>query len=203
METVEISSTVFAIYESPFYNTPKLAEINVDPDNLFYMSEDGVLYQKSDLDYSTAELVPYKVLICYPPAKTDLEYRIPDDVVKIEGEAFGFYASNLRTLYIPSKITEAFYAIHNTSLENIIVDPGNPSFYSQNGVLYYRSDYNYSSDPYETVYLYKYPSQKKDTYYKVPDEVTDLFDNALETPSAYPTGIVAIFLLPFALYVYE
>lgn len=60
-----------------FYGCENLAEINVDSENPMYMSIDGVLFYK-DL-YS---------LLCYPKAKTNNKYKIPEGVEEIYASAF-------------------------------------------------------------------------------------------------------------------
>lgn len=60
-----------------FYGCENLAEINVDSENPMYMSINGVLFYK-DL-YS---------LLCYPKAKTNNKYKIPEGVEEIYASAF-------------------------------------------------------------------------------------------------------------------
>ena len=63
-----------------------LSEIEVDPDNPYFKSVDGVLFSRDG-----------RTLVFYPPAKEESKYRIPDGVEYISKYAF-IHADNLKTL---------------------------------------------------------------------------------------------------------
>ena len=88
LETVCLSDSVEGIYGNVFLNCPNLKTFEVDEMNSVYFVKDGVL---SDGWY----------VVCYPAARTDAEYCIPDawDSGIMEG-AFD-HAANLERLYIP------------------------------------------------------------------------------------------------------
>lgn len=72
-----IPSSVTFIGHGPFRDAVKLTNILVDPDNLVYSSQDGVLYDES-----------LTRLIAYPAGKTQTDFVIPASVTMIDGWAF-------------------------------------------------------------------------------------------------------------------
>lgn len=76
----------------PFYGCQSLKEILVDPENLYYFSEGGVLFSKKK-----------KTLLCYPAAKQGSSYVIPDTVEKLAPGSF-WMCTNLETLTIPASV---------------------------------------------------------------------------------------------------
>ena len=77
----------------PFEGT-KLEEITIDPENIFYTVNDGVLF--------TADM---SELVRYPGQDTRTEYTIPDSVTKISQYAFES-ARNVKNMMIPSGVEE-------------------------------------------------------------------------------------------------
>ena len=77
----------------PFASCYCLENINVDVDNKYYISVDGILYDKT-LD----------VLYQYPGGKTETEFTIPASVTYIQTWAFSLN-HNLRSIDIPSSVT--------------------------------------------------------------------------------------------------
>lgn len=71
-----------------------LEEITVDPDNPYYKSVDGVLFNKSG-----------ESLILYPCAKGEKTYTVPDGVVNISDSAF-YNANNLTEVHLPDSVKE-------------------------------------------------------------------------------------------------
>lgn len=91
--SVTIPSTVRRIGKGAFTQCYDLRAINVDSDNYFYTSSDGVLYS---LDKSE--------LIQYPMAKSGTLFAIPTQVSKI---CYGaFRGSSLTSVTIPSNVQE-------------------------------------------------------------------------------------------------
>lgn len=87
-----------------FYNTPKLARIEVDKGNPNYTDEYGVLFNKSK-----------SMLIVYPKTKTEDLYIIPDGVERID--AYAFWQCSFTEIILPSSLKMlgmmAFYECKN------------------------------------------------------------------------------------------
>ncbi|WP_400239719.1 leucine-rich repeat domain-containing protein, partial [Methanomethylophilus alvi] len=128
--------------------------INVAEGNTAYVSENGVLFNKSKTS-----------LIQYPAGKTDSAYTIPDSVTSIEDSAFSGCTS-LTSVTIPDSVTsigyDAFFGC--TSLTAINVAEGNTTYVSENGVLFNKSKTS----------LIQYPAGKTDSAYTIPDSVTSI-----------------------------
>lgn len=80
LESIHIPSTVEVIEEyetSPFLACTSLHEIDVDSNNAYWKSVDGVLFSADG-----------KKLISYPAAKKDKTYMVPQEVEKVYSGAF-------------------------------------------------------------------------------------------------------------------
>lgn len=93
------------IGEYVFYACSKLSNIDVESENVFYASENGVLFNKQKTK-----------LICCPSQKSDI--NIPDTVIEIGMASFGC-CDQLTMLIIPNSVTtigeEAFAWAENLS----------------------------------------------------------------------------------------
>jgi hypothetical protein len=109
--TIKIPETVTAIAATAANSFPAtLTTFIVDEHNPVYSSAGGVLFNKNKT-----------TLLCYPRAKTDLSYTIPDSVTVIESSAF-FQAKNFQTIVIPgSVITIKSWALAQTNLTGVII----------------------------------------------------------------------------------
>lgn len=87
-----------------------LQEINVDSENPYITSVNGVMYSKNK-----------SMILCYPCAKTDSEYKILDGVKSIE--YFSFYKSeNLKKIIIPSSVkTIENEAFSNSGIVDLVI----------------------------------------------------------------------------------
>ena len=74
---INIPKTVTYIDTNYFSLNPSLEAVNVDPENEFYSSVDGVLYNKDQTE-----------LVFFPPAKNACVLQIPETVTKIGDNAF-------------------------------------------------------------------------------------------------------------------
>ncbi len=90
----------------------QLSQINVDKNNKYYCSIDGVLYDKE-----------VKTLLRYPEGKTDKSYTVPDTVTTIGDDAL--YRSQFKEITIPSTVNYIFPSAFS-DVNNITVygEPG-------------------------------------------------------------------------------
>lgn len=129
LSSVSIGSGVSQIGGEVFYGCTNLSEINVDANNTYYKSVDGVLFTYSQTN-----------LIRYPTNKANISYTIPNTVLRIETDAFG-YCHNLEEIDIPNSVTtisNAFAYCENltsitipSSVNNIAAS----AFYSCTGLI--------------------------------------------------------------------
>lgn len=108
-----------------FTGTPLLA-IDVAADHPDLCSVDGVLFDKNKT-----------ILLAYPRGKQG-SYTIPDEVVAIDGWAFG-YCTGLTDLFIPKSVIRhemTSFRADGTALQKIEVAEDNPAYCSVNGVLF-------------------------------------------------------------------
>ncbi len=87
-----ISSTVSTIEAGAFANCSNVTTYQVHPDNQWYCSENGVIYNKA----KTA-------LVLYPSFKSDTRYTVKDTVTEISQYAF-YGSSNLTELVLPADL---------------------------------------------------------------------------------------------------
>lgn len=112
LKKVTIPSTVNSLY----IDCATVEEIVVDEDNPYFCSQDGVVFNKDKTE-----------LVCYPAAKGDTEYVVPDTVTRIKGYGFSrtqytekvvlpetlnylayraFFCTNILELNIPAALTD-------------------------------------------------------------------------------------------------
>ena len=106
LTSISIGSNVTKISECAFFYCSGLTEINIDDNNGYYKSQDGVLFNKSMTE-----------LIQYPAGNERTTYTIPYGVTKIndagimygwgDGEVYGTFVDcdNLRCIIIPNTVT--------------------------------------------------------------------------------------------------
>ena len=90
---VKLSSSVAEMESNPFYGCDQLVRIDVDQDNPYFSSEDGILYNKDRTE-----------ILAYPDGKEDIsQFTIPSSVKGIAKSAFiGCY--HLEEIEIPSSV---------------------------------------------------------------------------------------------------
>ena len=178
---VLIPASVERLGDGVFSDCLAMTQIAVAPESEHFVVRDDILYSK---DLST--------LIHYPAAKEEQEFTIPEEVRKIAGLAFasnyflmevmlgdhleevGSYAfarcSSLSFMSLPAQTTRLGVSpFHDcTMLLEIEVDPSNPCYSSIDGVLYNK----------EQTQLIQYPAGLYDDFYKVPDTVREIAENA-------------------------
>ena len=171
LKVIEIPNSIIRIgWRAVFFSCTELISINVDEDNGYYSSIDGVLFDKKQ-DY----------LIHYPAGKKDVIYKIPNGVTKIGAYSF-MKCTNLTSIIIPRGVTTIgrgafmqctsltsitipnsvskiyhYVFIGCTSLTSINVDEGNKFYSSIDGVLFCNIYKNLNQNE-----LICYPAGKKD-----------------------------------------
>ena len=178
---VLIPASVECLGDGVFSDCLAMTQIAVAPEREHFVVRDDILYSK-DLS----------VLVHYPAAKEEQEFTIPEEVRKIAGLAFasnyflmevmlgdhleevGSYAfarcSSLSFVSLPAQTTRLGASpFHDcTMLLEIEVDPNNPCYSSIDGILYNK----------EQTQLIQYPAGLYDDFYKVPDTVREIAENA-------------------------
>jgi uncharacterized repeat protein (TIGR02543 family) len=137
---IMIPASVISIGHGPFRDSTQLETIFVDPENAFYSSQDGVLYDES-----------LTRLIAYPVGSTQTDFVVPASVTSIDGWAFlncdaietvtlpdgltgiGYEAfrdcPNLGTMIIPASVSAmgANVFISSMNAELLVVSPSQPA----------------------------------------------------------------------------
>ena len=106
---------------------PKLSAIHVSPENPYFTSIDGVLYNKDVTE-----------LLFFPPKNAITEFKIPESVIKVSSNAFN-HCDNIKKLFINSAVEEFSHEIicyGMTNLESIEVCPDCQGFKAVDGVLF-------------------------------------------------------------------
>ena len=143
------------------YSWSSLKEISISDESKNFSSENGVWFDKDKT-----------VLVKYPCAKVDTEYRIPNTVKEVRGGALRDVIHGFQKIYIPASVESfpCFSDSHGTSnLSEIEVDGQNKNYKSQDGVLYSK----------DMKQLLLYPFAKQDVSYSVPegvDYIKDIID---------------------------
>lgn len=100
LKEINLPASVSSIGENAFYRCQSLTDINVAAESKAFSSENGVLFNKAETE-----------LICYPSAKDNSSYSIPNSVITIGKAAFRDAAA-LTAVVIPNGVktigSEAF-----------------------------------------------------------------------------------------------
>ena len=125
LTNITIPNSITSIGNGAFSGCSELIDVVVDTQNMTYMSENGVLFDKDK-----------HALIFCPAGKTG-EFIIPDSVTSIWYNAFSG-CSGLTSITIPNNVTfignDVFTAC--SRLTDVNVDPQNLTYASENGVLF-------------------------------------------------------------------
>lgn len=162
-----------------FIGSSKLIKINVNPNNKYFTSIDGVLFDKD-----------VTKLLKFPNAKQEENYTVPGTVKTINSYAFqscnkivkliiGDSVENINsnalsgctidTVEIGSNVLNiADNAFTYATLIAINVKSENQNYESQDGILFNKGK----------TMLIKYPLAKKDTEYTIPDTVETILQNS-------------------------
>ncbi|MCL2079479.1 MAG: leucine-rich repeat protein [Oscillospiraceae bacterium] len=150
LTSVTIGKGVTAIESGAFQLSP-ISAFEVNPENTAFSEYDGVLFNKGQT-----------TLVIYPNGKSDTSYEIPNGVERIDNFAFA-HTFNITSIKIPDSVTTIGYSAFEVcnKLTAFEVDPENTAFSSESGVLFNK----------EKTTLIRYPSNKADTLYEIPDSV--------------------------------
>lgn len=97
-----IPKNVTSIGKGAFLTCVGLMEINVDPENATYRSENGVLYNKEKTE-----------IVCYPKNKPDTSFILSESVTSIVDGAFE-RCRNLTSIFLPEGVTSIGKEAFNT-----------------------------------------------------------------------------------------
>ncbi len=151
----KISSVSFGEYINSMYS-PTMSRM---------FSIDGVVFVNTSSEIS---------LIWYPIAKSQADYTMPDNVRKIEKNAF-FNNNYVESITLSSKVrsvaTPNFRSC--SKLSSFSVAEGNTSFTATNGVLYYSSSFTSNNISFLNAF---YPAAKTDTSFTFPADKPISFD---------------------------
>ena len=184
LESVYLPSSCLYISGESIKICSKLKSILVSDANTSFFSRDGVLYQ------NTSDTI----LIEYPSGKTNASFSVPNDVTRIDPNAFdccfdlekvtlpsgltfigeGAFQSctGLEEVFIPSSVTTIEFApfVLCHSLKSITVADGNDQFCSENGVLYTK----------DGSILIEFPAGSDLTSFVAPSSVKEIAPSAFE-----------------------
>ena len=129
LTSITIPNTIVCIDGYTFHQSYSLVEINVEDGNLYYSSEDGVLFNNNKT-----------ILIIYPRGKIGASYTIPSSVTELGVGAF-FECKNLTSITIPNSVTniddEAFgdcSGLTSITIPNSVTTIGDNAFASCSGL---------------------------------------------------------------------
>ena len=137
--SITIPKSVTEIKSGAFGQMSHLTAINVDAANPNFRSDNGVLIEKKDSKEWVA---------AYPLARPDAEYTVPEGVYGVYTNAFQ-RASYLTKITLPASLKESPVLLGpsvdtiedgafggNNDLAAFDVDPANPNYAADNGVIY-------------------------------------------------------------------
>ena len=203
LSDVSLPGSIESIGINAFSDCASLQSINVNSNNNYYKSLDGVLFTKDGTE-----------LMQYPVGNTRTSYTVPDGVRAIDKFAFS-KCTSLISVTIPGSVESidgfAFYQCEN--LRTIVFEGENPPEIGYNTFFMYydyddADDYAFYSDidtnntqilvPEEYIDNYRYDSNWLSSSY-VFDDYTDfcMADFVkVNTPGEPNTGVVADIVLP-------
>ncbi len=108
---VTISKNITDFGDFPFFGCSSLKEFEVNSENEIYESIDGVLFGENA-----------QLFVCYPPAKSETEYTIPDGVLYLNPAAFAC-CTNLKKINFPDSLEkiELYCFAECTSLNDVVI----------------------------------------------------------------------------------
>lgn len=176
---ITIPASVKEIGAGAFARCVAVEMIHVEKDNAVYCDIDGVLFDKAGT-----------TLVQYPAGRAGA-YQIPSGVTgSVQREEFAC-AGKLTELTIPASMQKIGDFSFCGQLKSILVENGNPSYKSVDGVLF-------SADG---KMLVAYPPAKRDTAYTIPSGVEQIedcaFHSAQVTQITVPDSVTKIGRMAF------
>ena len=157
LTTITLPASVTSLGFDIFIGCTSLTAINVDEENSYFASVDGVLFSKN-----------LEKLIKYPCGKADATYNIPETTTSIEYGSFEG-SIHLKSVTIPKSVTMIYPAFTDCpALVSINVDKDNEEYSSEDGVLFCCYDNDVKD------HLYVYPEAKAETTYTIPAFVKEI-----------------------------
>ena len=179
--TINASVNLFTDYFVPlsqFDYASKLEAIYVDSKNPYLTSDNGILYSKDKT-----------ILVSYPANYSQTKYVMPDNVCEMSFNAF-YGAKNLKEIQLSEKLGVSTYSVQYflgcEKLESINVPESNKDFYTVDGVLFRKRDFDGLDNP----SLISYPQNRKDSKYEVPTTVKSIEVSAFEGNTNLSTVII-------------
>lgn len=176
VEEFNIPENVESIYAS-FLSSSNLVKVNVDSNNKYFTSVDGILFDKN-----------ITRLIKYPENRDGNSYEVPNTVKTIDANAFiscknlqtiviadsvekigdsAFYGSKLKTINLGGGITninnKPFYGTWNLTNINVITE--NDKYESENGILFNKG---------KTILIKCPPVTMNGETYEIPNTVAEI-----------------------------
>lgn len=105
-----IPASVSVIGERAFYNCPSLESISVASGNEYFVSVDGVLFNKDK-----------SILMAYPSAKSGTSYTIPEGTKEIARYAFGYNSTLSNVTFADSIELVNRYAFYHAAVSSVTI----------------------------------------------------------------------------------
>ena len=182
VEAISIPASVEVLDGNPFALCGLLENIGVRGGEGPLVTVGGVLFDSES-----------RTLLCYPRAKSGMEYMVPGDTVSVGEYAF-YGCKNLSTVGLNDNVEEVASSAFDRcgSLASIQVSPDNETLASIDGVLFRKSDRS----------LLRCPEGLSEARYCVPDGILAIGPGAFKgckslSKVTVPEGVVSVGELAF------
>ena len=107
LKSIYIGSNVATITGAVLQNCPKLATINVSPENQYFRVDENVLFSGNEL-------------IRYPQMKPEIDYSIPGNITAIR--MYAFQDSLIENIDLSAIISIGDYAFYKSNIKEVILN---------------------------------------------------------------------------------